>query len=209
MLFRHCCKAKFINLVNDRLSVQQKEYIAGTPFWWFTMLNDSVKISKNLLSHLCYKWIESRSDFDVGGQVVEFNLLDVCLGLGLRVLGERIDLNETIVNSDSWNIFEGEIVNVKLIYDYLLKFDDDVGGVEVFCRMYILLRISEFLLPNEKGIVFPIIFQIVDDMDNIDEYNWGTLVYEYLVSSLCIDLLALKNESSSKHFHVVGCVYLL
>ena len=127
----------------------------------------------------------------------------------MRVWGERIDLNETIVDSDSWNIFGGETVNVKLIYDYLLKFDDDVGGVEVFCRMYILLGISEFLLSNKKGSVFPIIFQIVDDMDNIDEYNWGTLVYEYLVSSLCIDLLALKNESSSKHFHVVGCVYLL
>jgi len=44
-------------------------------------------------------------DFDVGGQVVEFNLLNVCLGLGLRVLGVRIYLNETVVDSDSWNIF--------------------------------------------------------------------------------------------------------
>ena len=106
----------------------------------------------------------------------------------MRVWGERIDLNETIVDSDSWNIFGGETVNVKLIYDYLLKFDDDVGGVEVFCRMYILLGISEFLLSNKKGSVFPIIFQIVDDMDNIGKYNRGTLVYEYLVSSLCIAL---------------------
>jgi len=150
------------------------------------MLNDSVKISRNLLSHLCYKLVERRGGFDVGGQVIEFNLLDVCLGLCLRVLGERIDLNETVVDSDNWNIFWGETVNVKLIYDYLLKFDDDVGGVEVFCKIYILLGISEFLLPNKKGSVFPIIFKIFDDMDNIGKYNWGTLVYEYLVSTCAL-----------------------
>jgi len=173
------------------------------------MLSDSMKISRKLLSLLCYKWVERRGSFDIGGQVVEFNLLDVCLGLGLRVLGERIDLNETVLDSDSLNIFEGETVTVKLIYDYLLKYDDDVGGVEVFCRIYILLGISEFLLPNKKGSVFPIIFKIVDDMDNIAKYNWSTLVYEYLVSSLCIASLGLNNESSAKHFDVVGCVYLL
>jgi len=93
------------------------------------MLNDLVKITRNLLSHLCYKWVERRGSFDVGGQVVEFNLLNVCLGLGLRILGERNDLNEIVVDSDNWNIFGGEIINVKLIYDYLLKFDDDIGGV--------------------------------------------------------------------------------
>jgi len=173
------------------------------------MLTDSVKISRKLLSLLCYNWVKRRGGFHIGGQVVEFNLLDVCLGLGLRVLGERIDLNETILDSDSLNIFGGETVIVKLIYDYLLKYDDDVGGVEVFCRIYILLGISEFLLPNKKGSVFPIIFKIVDDMDNIGKYNWGRLAYKYLVSSLCIALLGLKNESSAKHFNVVGCVYLL
>jgi len=84
------------------------------------------------------------SGFDVGGLMVEFNLLDVCLGLGLRVVGEKIALNEKGVESDTWNIFGRERVNVKLIYDLLVKFDDDVGDVELFCKLYILLGISEF-----------------------------------------------------------------
>jgi len=140
-----------------------------------------MKISRNVLSLLCYKWVERMSGFDVGGQVVEFNLLDVYLGLELRVLGEKIDLNDKVVENDSWNILGSQRVNVKLIYDFLMKFDDDVGGIEVFCRLYILLGISEFLLPNKKGGVFSIIFKIMDDMKNIEKYNWGTLVYEYLV----------------------------
>ncbi|XP_027922913.1 protein MAINTENANCE OF MERISTEMS-like [Vigna unguiculata] len=209
ILFCHFCKTKFVGAINNRLSVQQKNYIQGTPFWWFPMVTDSVKISRKLLSLLCYNWVERRGGFRIGGQVVEFNLLDVCLGLGLRVLGERIDLNETISDSDTLNLFGGQTVTVELIYHYLLKYDYDVGGVEVFCRIYILLGISEFLLPNKKGIVFPIIFKLVDDIDNIGKYNWGTLVYEYLVSSLCIASLGLKNESAAKHFDVVGCVYLL
>ena len=69
--------------------MKQQESIARTPFWWFMLLNHSVKISRNLLSVLCYQWIERMGGFVIGREVVEFNLLDVCLGLGLQVLGEK------------------------------------------------------------------------------------------------------------------------
>ncbi|QCD92776.1 hypothetical protein DEO72_LG5g845 [Vigna unguiculata] len=168
MYFRHCCKVKFIGALNEKLTVAQNEYIASIPFWWFPMLKQSLKISRNVLSQLCIKWVERRGGFDVGGEVVDFSLLDVCLGLGLRVVGEKIDLNEEVVE-----------------------------------------RISEFLLANKKGCVFPVIFKLVDDMENIGKYNWGTLVYEYLVFSLCSASLALQNEPSRFEFYVVGCAYLL
>ncbi|XP_027941138.1 uncharacterized protein LOC114194936 [Vigna unguiculata] len=173
------------------------------------MLKESLKISRNVLSQLCVKWVERRGDFDVSGEVVEFNLLDVWLRLGLRVVGEKIDLNEEVLESETWNTFRGQRVDVKLISDFLMKFDDDVGDVELFCKLYIVLGISEFLLSNKKGSVFPIIFKIVDDMENIGKYNWGTLVYEYLVCNLCSALLALQNEPSRFEFYVVGCAYLL
>ena len=48
MYFRHCCKAKFIGALNEKLTVAQKEYIASTPFWWFPMLKQSLKISRNV-----------------------------------------------------------------------------------------------------------------------------------------------------------------
>ncbi|QCE10550.1 hypothetical protein DEO72_LG10g1780 [Vigna unguiculata] len=58
MYFRHCCKVKFIGALNEKLTVAQKEYIASTPFWWFAMLKQSLKISRNVLSQLCSKWVE-------------------------------------------------------------------------------------------------------------------------------------------------------
>jgi len=35
------------------------------------------------------------------------------------------------------------------------------------------------------------------------------VVYKYLVGSLCIPSVVLKKQLHRKHFHVVGCVYLL
>jgi len=97
---------------------------------------------------------------------------------------------------------------VTIIYDYLLN-QCECLDVEDFCRLYILLGISEFLLPNRNGTVFVSLFKIVDDLTSLVKNNWGGVVYEYLVSSLCSASVVLNKQLHRKHFHVVGCVYLL
>jgi len=139
---------------------------------------------------------------------VPFKLLDGCLGLGLRIVGDVMDLDEVIIESVCRNIFSENKVIVGVIYNYLLNHSKCVG-VDDFCRLYILIGISEFLLPNRNGTVFPILFKIVDDLKSLCQYNWGGVVYEYLVGSLCNASLVLKMQRHRKHFHVVGCVYLL
>ena len=209
MFFRHFCKAKYVRSLNEKLSLKQRESIARTPFWWFMSLNHSVKISRNLLSVLCYRWVERRGDFAIGREVVEFILLDVCLGLGLRVLGEKIDISDDDEDSDCRKLFCSGKVDVKTIYEFLLEYDNDGGSIELFTSLYILLGISEFLLPNRNEIVFPKIFKLVDDLQSIGKYNWGNLVYDYLVGSLCSASRALKYESNISNIHVFGCVYML
>ncbi|QCD90005.1 uncharacterized protein LOC114174508 [Vigna unguiculata] len=209
MFFRHSCKAKYVGSLNEKLSVKQRELIARTPFWWFMSLNHSVKISRNLLPVLCYRWVERRGGFAIGREVVEFNLLDVCLGLGLRVLGEKIDISDDDEDSDCRKLFSSGKVHVKRIYEFLLEYDNDGGSIELFTSLYILLGIYEFLLPNRDEIVFPKIFKLVDDLQSIGKYNWGNLVYDYLVGSLCSASRALKYESNTSHIHLFGCVYML
>jgi len=121
----------------------------------------------------------------------------------------KFNLYDEVVDSSCRKFFPHGKVILKMIYDIVLKFDEDVGGIEDFCRLYLLLGIFEFLFPNRNGTVFPIIFRIVDDLHNIGKYNWGGLVYEYLVGSLCNGSMSLKNEGSTSHFHVDECVYLL
>jgi len=49
--------------------------------------------------------VERLGGFHMSTEVVGFTYLDVCLGLGLRVVDENIDLNQEGLNSDSRNLF--------------------------------------------------------------------------------------------------------
>ena len=52
-------------------------------------------------------------------------------------------------------------VNVKMIYDIVLKFDEDVGSIENFCRLYLLLGISQFLFQIEMELFSPFLFALL------------------------------------------------
>jgi len=83
--FRHCCRTKYIASLNNNLSVEQRSVIERTPFGWFNMLKGSLKISRKLLSSLISLWVERSGEFLISNKVIRLFLLDVCLGLGLRV----------------------------------------------------------------------------------------------------------------------------
>ena len=104
--------------------------------------------------------------FHMSTEVVGFTYLDVCLGLSLRVVCENIDLNQEGLNSDSKNLFgAAKLVHIEMVYDYILKHIKELC-LEDFGKLYVLLGISEFLLPNRSG-TFYILFNIVDDLGSI------------------------------------------
>jgi len=93
-----------------------------------------------LLSELCGRWVERIDDFLVRPDVVGFNLLDVCGGLGLRVVPKKIDLNKVDIDSDCRKIFYTKNVDFNMIYDLLLKCCERVS-LDDFCWLQILLGI--------------------------------------------------------------------
>lgn len=74
--------------------------IGKTPFSWFLELLDIVKLGRNVWNELCVRWVDFRGGFWFGEKFVEFKEMDVCLGLGLSLLGDKIDLNELVGFSD-------------------------------------------------------------------------------------------------------------
>ena len=48
-----------------------------------------------------------------------------------------------------------------MIYDIVLKFDEDVGSIENFCRLYLLLGISQFLFQIEMELFSPFLFALL------------------------------------------------
>jgi len=103
----------------------------------------------------------------MGKEVVVFNLLNVCLSLGLRVVSEFIDLNGEGLDSECKKLFGlDKVVDVEMLYDYIVKSIKDLS-LDYFCKLYLLLGIFEFLLPNRSGRVSSILFKIVDDFPSI------------------------------------------
>jgi len=79
-----------------------------------------------------------------------------------------------------------------MVYHLLLERSEKLS-LEDFCSLYILLRIFEFLCPNRNERVFPILFTIVNDFGSSGKYNWGGVVYDYLVMCICYRYLLFNS----------------
>jgi len=189
------------------LTTEQKNYIEGTPFGWFTVLSDELKMSRSLLRQLCTTWVEKRGGFMIRSVFVPFTLLDVCVALGLQVAGLDVDLDYENQDSHCRSLFSCGIVKVNMVYDELVRCQSD-GRSEDFCKLYILLGLSEFLFPNRMGNVYTGLFHIVDNLGDLSSFKWGAVVYTYLVKSLCRASRCIDSEQCSI-VRVAGCVYML
>ena len=152
--------------MNTMITEEQKSCIQATPFAWMLSLGKTLKMSKTLLRELCFRWVERRGGFWLRSVFVPFTQLDVCVSLGLRVAGENIDLGNNNIDCQTRTIFHSTNVSVDMIYDELIKRANGSKqcSVDEFCRLYILLGLSEFLLPNRSGRVFSGLFKIVDNI---------------------------------------------
>ncbi|KAJ1403552.1 hypothetical protein SESBI_27260 [Sesbania bispinosa] len=50
---------------------------------------------------------------------------------------------------------------------------------------------------------------ILDDLDNLEIYNWGVAVYDFLIESLSRAHEILRDGRNSAHVHIVGCAPIL
>ena len=59
--------------------------------------------------------------FIISNKVVRLSLLDVCLGLGLRVAGDSIKLDDVFVKSKCRKLLNNDIVDIEMLYDFLKR----------------------------------------------------------------------------------------
>ncbi|XP_052723828.1 uncharacterized protein LOC128193765 [Vigna angularis] len=205
---RHSCRTKYLAHVNTLLTDVQKTLIQTTPFAWLLSIDVDAKMSRTLLLELCSRWSERRGGFEVRSVFIPFTKLDLCLGLGVRVNGEMFKLFKDEVDCHTRRLFDTIDVSVHNVYEEIQKHikGDEVSDV---CRLYLLLGLSEFFFPNRGGKVPLGLFELLDDLSCIGKYNWGRVIYEYLVSSLCDVALCVGKRQNRSHCHVVGCVFAL
>ena len=138
--------------------------------------------------------MERSHGFVVSSRVVSFTLLDVCLGIGLRVIGDKFDLQKTKNNCKSRSFFKSSHVSVKMIYDEIVKRRNECS-IHDFCRLYILLGMSEFLFPSRMGLVPGGLFRVEDDLGELGRFNWGGLVYDFFGSEFVFSFNVYEEEN--------------
>jgi len=140
---RHCYSTKYLLQVNKILIDEQKATIKATPFGWLVMIDKQLKMSRRVVRELSYRFVEKECGFQIRSDVVSLSLIDVCVGIGLRIGGEKVDLKKDSSDSTLRSLFASNCVIIPMIYDELLKHVNDCNVVE-FCKLYILLAFSFF-----------------------------------------------------------------
>ncbi|XP_014501090.1 uncharacterized protein LOC106761967 isoform X2 [Vigna radiata var. radiata] len=209
---RHSMKTKYVAGLNALLIEEHRCIISKTPFKWFLDLQDNLRIGMNILSDLLTKWIDERGGFLFGENFVQFKEVDVTLSLGLSLVGDKINLNEkNLLESHCRNYFDKEKGKGKykldVIYDFVLKNHKKLPAIDV-CRLYLFIGIHEILLPSCSRTIFPILFEIVDRINDLGTFCWAPLVYHYLLSSFCKQNLSWKRGKGATNFYVDGCIYV-
>jgi len=117
---------------------------------------------------------------------------DVCISLGLDVVGEdeKFDVSGCgCVGS----LFSGESIIIKgitkLIRCTIGNEHDDVDNV---CRWYILLCFGVLYFPRNLKCVCNMPFRLLENIDTLMKYNWGSAIHTFLVNGL-------------SHAHLVHC----
>jgi len=59
------------------------------------------------------------------------------------------------------------------------------------------------------GLVLGGLFRVVDDLGELGRFNWGGLVYDFLVQSMCLASMCMRRKTNATYIHVCGCVYLM
>jgi len=93
--------------INQKLSDAQRSRIMKTPFRYLVEMKTYIGMNGSLLKELLHRWDASSLGFRVGVRTMAFKHLDLCLALGLPILGESLPES---IDSDSDS-------HVRLLFD--------------------------------------------------------------------------------------------
>ncbi|KOM50294.1 hypothetical protein LR48_Vigan08g112100 [Vigna angularis] len=126
-----------------------------TPFKWCVYMNSPIDFCTPLLKEMVRRWVSRNESFVLKQTMVPFTVGDVCMGLGLGVGG--LDVN----------------------------FDDDFDGVvcHQFSSKSFTVKDVIHRIKHSKA-VSNMPFRVLDNIDNLYEYNWAKAVHTFVLNSL-------------------------
>jgi len=201
---RNRCKTDYIVKVNGLLRPSHHSRIGGTPFRWCVNLVKPLDINGVLLKHTLSRWVPEHESICIRQHLVRLPVLDVCVCLGLN----------GVVCGVLKSLFENEPITiddiVNRIYFYLQSGNDnDIDNVDNVCRLYLLLCFALLYFPRTSRTVTNMSFRLLDNLDNLNEYNWSRSVHSFLVEGFNCAYHTIRQDQNMSAITVAGSVAVL
>ncbi|XP_052735528.1 uncharacterized protein LOC128197514 [Vigna angularis] len=206
---RHRVQTQHIVQVNGCLSSFQKERLKSTPFKWLVDMVDDMVISSPILIELISRWDVVHKAFRIRENLVPFRVDEVCFFLGLPNVGESVNL-ENDVGGIVNDLFKDEDITILSIMEKMKhKTFKSKRSVDMFCRLYILLGFGAFYFPRNSNVINSVPFSKLDNINDLNIYNWGDAVHGLIVSSLNRACNKYNSRSYHEVIHMAGCATVL
>jgi len=207
---RHRCKTNYIVKVNGLLRPSHRSQIGGTPFRWCVDMVKPLDINGVLLKHTLSWWVPEHESICIRQHLVRLSVLDVCVCLGLNAVGVDVEFNSVVCGVIK-SLFEHEPITiddiVNRIYFYLQSGDDnDIDNVDNVCRLYLLLCFALLYFPRTSRTVTNMPFTLLDNLDNLNQYNWSRSVHSFLVEGFNRAYHTLRQDQNTSAITVAGSV---
>ncbi|XP_027903708.1 uncharacterized protein LOC114163602 [Vigna unguiculata] len=88
----------------------------------------------------------------------------------------------------------------------LVVSDDDVENA---CRLYLLLCFTVFYFPRTSRTVTNMPFKVLDNVDNLSEYNWAESVHSFLISALNRGCKVVREKINTRSLNLAGSVVVV
>jgi len=207
---RNRCKTDYIVKVNGLLRPSHRSRIGRTPFRWCVDMVKPLDINGVLLKHTLSRWVPEHESICIRQHLVRLSVLDVCVCLGLNAVGVDVEFNSVVCGVIK-SLFEHEPITiddiVNRIYFYLQSGDDnDIDNVDNVCRLYLLLCFALLYFPRTSRTVTNMPFRLLDNLDNLNQYNWSRSVHSFLVEGFNRAYHTLRQDQNTSTITVAGSV---
>ncbi|XP_027927659.1 uncharacterized protein LOC114184552 [Vigna unguiculata] len=210
VVVRNRCKTDYIVKVNGLLRPSHRSRIGRTPFRWCVDMVKPLDINGVLLKHTLSRWVPEHESICIRQHLVRLSVLDVCVCLGLNAVGVDVEFNSVVCGVIK-SLFEHEPITiddiVNRIYFYLQSGDDnDIDNVDNVCRLYLLLCFALLYFPRTSRTVTNMPFRLLDNLDNLNQYNWSRSVHSFLVEGFNRAYHTLRQDQNTSTITVAGSV---
>jgi len=90
------CDTNYMVEANNLLKPSHRKRIQVTPFRWCLELGKVLEINYPLIREVLYQWVLDGDFIRVGQQLVRLSVYDVCICLGVSMVGKSIEFDSDV-----------------------------------------------------------------------------------------------------------------